>query len=187
MADLYEVHTTWTGVAGSPYYTTHRGLLTGPVTPSQFATAWLAFLETMKGAMDDNLVAVVEPEVTIIDSTTGQLVGVTTIAGGTKSMTGSGDVLPPQTQALVQVATPNIVNGRRLRGRFFLPGMMEANNAVDGKPSAALTSAIGSALATFVTAVSGGWVIYSPTNHVYAVVSGAQAWNQWAVLRSRRD
>lgn len=187
MAQLFEVHTTWTGVAGAPYYTTLRGLLTGPVAPEAFADAWTSFLVTIQGAIIDNLTAVVEPEVTIIESSTGELVGVSTIDGATVAPTGSTDALPPMTQALLQIQTPTIISGRRLRGRIFLPGMLEANNTVDGAPSAALTESFNGAGATLVDALASTWVVYSPTHRAYGTVTGVQTWNQWAVLRSRRD
>ena len=187
MAQLFEVHTTWTGVAGAPYYTTLRGLVTGPVEPEEFADAWTSFLVTIQGAIIDNLTAVVEPEVTVIESTTGELVGVLSIDGDTIAPSGSTDALPPMTQALMQLTTPAIISGRRLRGRIFLPGMLEANNTVDGQPSAALISSFDGAGATLVDALASTWVVYSPTHRAYATVTGMNTWNQWAVLRSRRD
>lgn len=187
MAQLFEVHSTWLGVAGAPYYTTLRGLVTGPVDPEEFADAWTSFLVTIQGAIADAITIVVEPEVTVIESTTGELVGVLTIDGDTIAPTGGGDMLPPATQALVQLTTPAIISGRRLRGRIFLGGMLEANNAVDGTPSGALTGSFDAALATFVDAVASTFVVYSPTHRAYSTVTAAHVWGQWAQLRSRRD
>lgn len=187
MAQIFEVHTTWTGVAGTPYYTTLRGLMTGPVEPEEFADRWTTFLVSIQGAIADALTAVVEPEVTVIESTSGELVGVLSIDGDTIAPNGGGDALPPATQCLVQLTTPAIISGRRLRGRIFLPGMLEANNGVTGEPSGALVGSFNDALDTLVDALASTWVVYSPTHRAYATVTGAQVWNQWAVLRSRRD
>lgn len=187
MADLYEVHTTWHGVAGTPYYSTLRGLLGSSVSPTVLAQKWVECLTIFKGAIVSPLVAVIEPEVTIIDSTTGKLVGTSSVPSQTIAATGSTDALPPMTQALVQLGTNTVTEGRRLRGRLFIPGMLEANNTVVGQPSAALTESLDQAFAAMVSATQGGWVVYSRTHHTYALVQSAKTWNQWAVMRSRRD
>lgn len=187
MPDLYEIHTTWNGVAGAPYYSTLRGILGGSVSPTVMAQKWVEFLDTMKGAITDPLNAVIEPEVTIIDSATGTLVGTSTVPSQTVAATGGGDALPPATQALIQLGTNTVVSGKRLRGRIFLPGMLEANNSVTGEPSAALTGSLNTALTTLQGALSGGWVVYSRTHFTYATVQSAVTWSKWAVLRSRRD
>jgi hypothetical protein len=187
MADLMELHTTWTGVGGSPYYTTLRALVGGDTTAEEFSDAWMACLTARAVDFVDNIVAVIEPELTIIDSTTGILVGTTTTTGNTFTGSSSGDQLPLAAQALLQWSTGVVVQGKRLRGRTFLPGMIESFNTTDGQVDAGLRGAWATNMATFIAACSGDFVIYSRTHHVYASVQGGSMWNQWAVMRSRRS
>lgn len=187
VAQLFEIRTVWGGVAGSPFYTVLRGDMSGAVTPSAFATAWDTFLGGLQAVSDNALVAVVQPEVRIIESTTGDLVGTTTIAGSTKSMTGATQAVPPTSQLLCRLTTNNFVAGRRIRGRFFIPGILTSQVNLDGTPTAGLTGGINTNLATLKAALGSTWVVYSPTHRVYAVVQSATCWSQFAVLRSRRD
>lgn len=187
MAQLFEIRTTWGGVAGAPYYTTLRGDVAGATTPQAFADAWEDFLIGLQNVTDNALVAVVSDEVRIIESTTGDLVGVSAISGPTVAMTATSQVTPRASQVLVRLSTNNFVAGRRIRGRFFIPGLIASQTDVNGNPSAGLTSGIDANLATMKSAVGSTWVVYSPTHRVYAVVQTATCWTEMAVLRSRRD
>lgn len=187
MATLNEFRTVWTGVAGSPYYTTIRQIDSGPTTPQAFADAWEDFLVGLQGVTDNGLVAVVENDVRQIDSTTGETTGVITISGATVAMTAAGDALPPQTQLLCRLLTPTFVGGRRIRGRIFIPGQLELFNSVVGQPDAGLRTGVEDNLEDFITAVSNDLVVYSRTHHAFSAVNSVSVWNQWAVLRSRRD
>lgn len=187
MAVLNELRTVWTGVAGSPYYTTLRHLSTAAISFEDFKAAWGTFLATAKSNYDNALVAQNSAEVRQIESTTGQTVGVFTTTQGIWAGTSVGEALPPMTQLLIRLSTNNFTNGRRIRGRIFLPGQVENNNSTVGQPDAGYTGTLATALATMVTAMGNSLVIYSPTHRTYAVVQSATPWNQWAVLRSRRD
>jgi hypothetical protein len=187
MAQLYEVQTVWSGVAGSPYYTTARGLLTGGTTPQEMADAMEDFLIAIAPVTDARLVAVINNEVRVIESTDGETQAVLTISGATKTMTGSGDPLPSLAQLLVRYQTGVFTSGRQIRGRWFIPGQLEANNTSVGLPSAGLVTGVDTAAGAFVTACAGDFVIYSPTHRVYASVQGASVAGDWSFLRSRRD
>jgi hypothetical protein len=187
MASIGAVRTVWSGVGGSPFYSTIRYLVGGSATGQEVVDEWETVLDSASPAFDNALVAVIDPEITIIESTTGTLTGTLAVTGATVSMDGSGDAIPPANQLLVQLSTPNIVAGRRLRGRLFLPGMLEANSDVNGAPTSGLRSDIDALFATMVTNLADSWCIYSPTHRVYATVNGASCWNKFAVLRSRRD
>lgn len=187
MALISELHTTWFGVAGAPYYTTLRFLDETPLPIQNVAEQWFDVLFDLKGALDDGLTAQIQSDVTVIDSDTGQLVGTQNVSVGANSMTGGGDALPPATQGLVRLSTNDVHFGRRLRGRVFLPGMLEANNAVNGAPSSSVISAVNDRFEEFRADTEPGWIVYSRTHHLYAPVSAVDMWSQWAQLRSRRD
>jgi hypothetical protein len=121
---------------------------------------------------------------TVVDPTTGQPTG-TAGSGPDISATGSahGDPIPYSSQGLGQIHTGVYVNGRELRGRIFLPGATE-DDSVDGKPA---TGYVSDVAAQLVTLSSSALCVYSPTHHMFASNSTTACWNQWAVLRSRRD
>lgn len=187
MADLYEIRTTWTGVAGTPYYTTIRGLLSGAVTPEQMNGFWKGLLANLAPGVDNGLSATISPESRIIDSGTGKLVGVSTITGGFQAMTGPGDVLPPANQLLIRFGTNQVANGKRQQGSINIPGQLESNNDANGNPSAGLISSVKTYVQNMLDVTRGTWVIYSPTNHSFATVQTVDVAPFWAVLRSRRD
>lgn len=187
MAQLYEVQTVWTGVAGSPFYTTHRGLQAGTLGAQGMADAWEDFLTAINSVTDNNLVAVIQPDVRVIESTTGETQAVLSITGATVSMTSSADSLPKSTQFLCRWTTNVFTSGRQIRGRTFIPGQTETNNAIDGKPTGALVGQYQILGDAFISDCGGDFVIYSPTHRTYAAVQACSPWTEWAELRSRRD
>lgn len=189
MASLGRIRTVWGGVAGSPYYTNLWFLTdSGGTGMEDSCDAWTAFIDSLSVNMNTLMTMTVEPDVPIIDSTTGVLTGSTTITPNAVDLDGGGDILPPATQGLFRWTTGFVVAGRRLRGRTYWPGMLEANNTSSGQPSGALTASVNGALATFLAAADvAPLVVYSPTHHAYASVDGGNMWTEWASLRSRRD
>jgi hypothetical protein len=158
-----------------------------PVTLATFVNAWGNFLLAIRGSMDDQLVANIQNEVRVIESSTGETVSVGTIAGSSVTMTGGGDALPQQIQALIRMYTNVFIGGRRLRGRIFIPGQLEANNLTTGGVNGAEVVAYDAAMDTMRAAMGTSLVIYSPTNRAFAPVTAHSTWSKWAGLRSRRD
>jgi len=189
VAILGRIRTVWGGVAGSPYYT-NLWFLTdaGGAGMEDSCDAWTAWMDSLSVVMANNMTMQVEPDVPLIDSATGGLVGSTVITPNAVDLDGGGDLLPPTTQALIRWTTSLVVAGRRLRGRFFMPGMLEANNDPSGVPSGSLVASVNSSAATFIAACDQApLVVYGPTHHAFAEVDGGNMWTKWASLRSRRD
>jgi hypothetical protein len=90
-----------------------------------------------------------------------------------------------------------VVNNRIVRGRTFVPGMLEDNNFSPGVPGgnfltvglAAATALIDDATANFViwSRPFEGSETVSPRVGTRHGVVQAEVWSEWAVLRSRRD
>ena len=187
MSEIAQLRTVWSGVAGSPYYT---NVFIEPTIGSDLQTcanAWKSFLGDVDANCTTTLTWTLQNEVSIIESTTGQLVGADTITGGTGTGSASGDPLPRATQLLVQWKTNAIVNGRRRHGRSFIPGLIETLNVAPGVPSGTVTAATAAQAGGFITACDGAFIIYSPTHRSFSPVTAATVWDQWAQLRSRRD
>lgn len=102
---------------------------------------------------------------------------------------GSGGVqMADATQLLLQWISTDIVAGRRVRGRNFLPGIgMGANNA--GEPSPAVVASLASAAAAFAGRGQGFGVWSRPApgrNGSHHTAVQGTAWSEFAVQRRRR-
>lgn len=160
-----------------------------------------ASISTVRAALDTMFTAVaarldslttgtVRTSGKIIDETTGTLTGFwNDPTAATWVGTASGQPVSNPDQALMQWRTNNVVNGRLLQGRTFVPGL--AFTALDaGQLSAATVSAFQTAQAAFLASIPGDMVIWHRPNggapgSFFAVNSGA-TWNELAVQRRRR-
>lgn len=152
-------------------------------------------------AMWDAVKALMSPGITLtfdnvclaIEATTGVLQGTFT---GTLplSVTGTGvtDALPRQTQGLLRVSTNTVINGRRVRGRLFVPGPVETHNDSSGLPNSTYTSTLTTAAAGLLVAgaTTSMPVVWHrpllPGQGAAPLWSGVAASPNWSVLRSRR-
>jgi hypothetical protein len=127
-----------------------------------------------------------QADVDEIESTTGALAGVETTVPVTGTGSSVGDALPAASQALVRWRTGQITAGRELRGRTFIPALVEASND-NGQLLAASRTMINTAAAALIADVNSGLVIYSRTHNAFHIVQTGTAWTDFAVMRSRRD
>jgi len=155
---------------------------------ARFRTCW----EGAKALIDDAVTIDYDPICLAVEATTGVLTGA--FAGtdpSTTVCTGTGDALPRQTQGLVRLGTSTVINGRRLRGRIFLPGPLEANNSADGTTTGygtTITTAFSSIFTPGATA-SQAVIWHRPTGGgggAAAAITSVGTAATWAVLRSRR-
>jgi hypothetical protein len=136
---------------------------------------------------------VFDQTVLAIEATTGVLTGSFTAAPALTVVGGSGsEPLPRQTQGLIRWGTASVINGRRVRGRLFVPGVQEGDNDGTGSPLAALVTALTTAGATVFIAgatSSEACVWHRPTGGSGGAspdITAASGSPTWAVLRSRR-
>lgn len=190
---VYRQRTVLTGISGAPYVWTvfSRGL--GEQDEADALNAFSGeFWAGLAGSvLSSGLTATQESTVVDIDASTGQAVGAFPVSGATVTGTNAGERLPPATQALLRLRSGLYLNGRELRGRWFIPGMVEADNAAGVVDSTArndivvaYTGALGEA-----ENIYGAFEIqiYSRTHMTQTGVSVVDVWTQFAVLRSRRD
>lgn len=133
------------------------------------------------------------PGVDILDQTDGTLVG--GLGPGTLStVTGSGTgSLPSASMLLLKLATANIVNGRRVQGRWFIGPVSTLTNT-GGNPTAASATALVTAGGLLMSgATSSQLVVWhrpsdlAPSGGSAHVVTGFGTATEFATLRSRRD
>lgn len=183
---IYRVRTVWTGVAGSPYYTNLYFTEIGG-TAQEARNAVNAVFANMLASIRNDLRFTIETDVAVIDEVTGDIERVETT---TTALTGVGtsteDPLPPADQALMRLRTGVYNGGREIRGRVFVPGGVQTASD-GGVPTVAHRNELNTRFAVLVTITSAQWVVWAKSRGAIAVVTSATAWDQWAVLRSRRD
>lgn len=188
MSQIWKVDTTITSVQGGPGYSQLYFEKLPTLDASTACERVRNYWNSFKSYTADSVVAQVSNEVTVIEVETGQVLEVVTVdALDPVAGTDEGQLLPFATQGLGRFTTGQYVAGRQLRGRMFIPGFTESNSD-GGQPTNALQAQMADSLAALATgALSCVPVVYSRTHHVSAPMTGASFWNQWAVLRSRRD
>lgn len=181
MVDLYRVRTVWTDAYGGPYYSNHY-------FNSAVGDGGGGLVEDFWGAMSNHIAtsatAHFDGTVEVIDSETGQLVNAIATDPWDVQGTASGSLASRATQGLIQWRTAQFVNGRRLRGRTFIPGVLSADGA-SGIPGGTYITALQAGIAVLE---GQGFVIYSTAHRTFGIVpvGASSAWEQFAVLRSRR-
>lgn len=195
--DLRQIRVVWSGLPGTPYLTLfHFEYIVGKEDPAMVAVS--AFLQSCQTSIALGLLGHIEPDQNIIDAASGQIEAIeTSTAGLDRTGSNASEPLPPATNGVVRLSTDNVLNGRRVRGRLFLPSPCESSS--NGAPVAAYLTAVGGASNTLLTASGshGLWSVYSRPRAATSP-SGARAgtwseirsvsvWNKWGVQRRRRD
>ena len=186
---MLRVRTTFTGSTGSPWLSTAYFLGSFPDPTQADADAAVAAVGAFWGAVDSRMNTAIQwttdPSVAVMD-----LDGQQTGAFGTTSQSGTGasasDLLPQATQALLRLRTNVFSAGREIRGRWFIPGLTEAE-ATAGNVTAAAATVFNVAAAALIATAGAEWCVWSRTQTTAAAVVTANTWTQFAVLRSRRD
>lgn len=121
-----------------------------------------------------------------VDEATGLIIGSSAVTPATGTGAVATDALPWATQGLVQWRTGQYIGGREIRGRTFLPGMVEARNGA-GIPDSTLYGAVDTAAAALIADANSDLNVYSIANHNAQTVTVGSMWRTWAQLRSRRS
>lgn len=181
------VQVTWSGgaAAGGGLSTFYFNSTVG--TAAQQVAAVNAFLTATDDRRTTALGWTILGDVATLNVGTGDLEAMTATTSTTGTGTAAGDALPPIAQGLLRLLTSQIVGGRLLRGRLFLPGAVEGDNASTGGTSATFKSDYDAAAATLIAAANAEWSVWSQTHGVLANVDSANTWSKFASLRSRRD
>jgi hypothetical protein len=199
---LVRVQTVWSGVGGAPYYTNLYCI--GPIATNNgndLANAWHAFLISVNANLAGGMVATIQPELLEFNETDGTVTNAGSTTQTPVTMAGVGDHLPHMTQALIQWHTDGIVHNRRVRGRTFLPGVLESENSPTGDPAGVnLLTPLQTSINTLLSTMTGRMRIWSrevdaahatPTvparpGSAWPIVTGTVS-SKWGILRSRRD
>lgn len=184
MATLQRVRVTITGVGGAPAYSSMCWPVT--VTAQDAADAMSDLWSMFDNIMVNDVSWAIDPTVLSFNSLTGEFIGATAVSAATSSGAATTEMMPPANQVLVQWGTSFYVAGRRLRGRTYIPYLGDDQN-VDGLVSSATRTAYATDLPAWLAAQAEPPVVYSRTHFEFGDITDVDVWNQFAVLRSRRD
>jgi hypothetical protein len=183
MSHIKRITVLYTGAPGLPGTNTLYGHENGDTARDQVEAVG-TFVGSLSTSLNTAITATVMGQVEIVESSTGQVVGIDATGDDiVVEMSDTATPLPFTTQLLVQIRTGVFNNGREIRGRLFIPGFCQDGN-VGGAPDPDVVSGVAGAANTML---GHGFAVYSPTHKMWASVSAATVWNEWAVLRSRRD
>lgn len=146
-----------------------------------------AFWDASAGLRPTAAVATIEAEVPTFNVATGALEAVASGTARTSAGSSGGEYLPLANQALIRLVTNGLRKNRQVKGRVFLPAVVEGV-VLNGQLDTASRSACNAACGPLIAA---GLQVWSrPVNgaggEAFPVISVATM-SKMAVLRSRRD
>lgn len=180
---ILRVRTAWTGVYGSNALSTHYFTGTGSSDATAAVTAVAAFWGDLAPQQTGGLTWATDPAVDEL-ALDGSLTASNAISPQFGTGSGSGGILPTQSQARCVWDTGTIVAGRRLRGATFVGGLISGVIATDGELSTSVLTDIGSAMSDLID--TGNFVVWSRKHATTGVVTGGAPDSGVRVLRSRR-
>lgn len=160
------------------------------LAPADAAGAVQDFWTACAAVQVNTLQMIVDGTMEIVDVESGQVTGLATTDTVTITGANNQDPLPKASQGLLRLRTGDFIGGRERRGRIFVPGLLEANNDA-GQVGTSLRNALNTAgeilTATDFFAVYSRPAPDAPGSGAFSLVASVDCWDQWAVLRSRRD
>lgn len=181
---MKRVTTIFSGVPGTPYYSNHY--FADADSAQDCIDAVLQFWVECAPQIVNECAWSVLAEVATIDPVTGQPTAYEVASGGANQGTNTSIKLPPTSQLLIQWATNSVVAGHRLRGRTFVPAI-GTNQSDEGAVASSARTQIAAAGQSLIDDVNTTLLIWSKTHGETRAATTADCWNQFAVLRSRRD
>jgi hypothetical protein len=201
MATMMKIKARWSGFSGAPGYSVFyfRDFASSGWTPTQ-ATAAAAkvrtFFDSFKLFLPAVVTVTVEPDVEIIEETTGELTDVltATVGAAITGLASPTEKYAAPVGAVVSWRTATVKNGRRIRGRTFLVPLSSGAFDTNGTLTSSAQTTISAAALALRDATSdadlGIWARPAPGGlggGEWAVVASHAVPDMGAVLRSRRD
>lgn len=179
----HRIRTVLTGVAGSPYLSTVFLDDEVIINPSDAIDAVGDFWTALRPFLDNNMLATVQSEVLLFNNPR-EVASVSEGAAVAVQMSNVSNATPPATQGLIRWRTGTFSGNRRVQGRTFIPGVTEEQVTALGRPDGDFFTAMRTAGQALITA---GLTVPSRRLNAFARATIASPWDQFAVLRSRRD
>jgi hypothetical protein len=146
-----------------------------------------AFWTALRSIMSNNCVITIEPEAVELSPTDGTLTGTVSSPAVVITGSGTGDRLPVATQGLIQWNTGVFIGGRRIVGKTYVPGIVEAANEFGVNPTASAQTTMNNAAIALLEPLDAPFGVWSRKNGVFVEATSGTVKPIWAVLRSRRN
>lgn len=182
----------FTGLTGLPGYWNFYTAGTTDAHAIEVGDRIGAFLTVLGDVFQEELIWTLQADVSVVDPADGAITAIVSNGGDAGSGNEPGEPLPLSTQLLVRLRTDTLRNNRRVQGRFNLPGISSGVND-QGRPAAFVPVNLQPAVDALIAAGDADtralvWSRPTPTEPgLQAQVIQGSVWDQWAVLRSRRD
>jgi hypothetical protein len=198
---IVRVRTVFSGPAGSPWLgTAYFDGDEGDLFAQDMVDAVGAFWGAVDFYLDNTVQWTTEPEVLQLDEFTGQALDVFATDPSTGTGSSSGEIAPTLLQGLVRWRTGSFMDGREVRGRWFVPGLGE-QYLNDGLLASGAVTAWNAAAAAYIATAGISPVIWqrprvadpgaeppveAREGSMHPIVAGS-ATNRFSPLRTRRD
>lgn len=188
MSLMRRVRTVTTGVGGTPWYS-NLYFENGPGTIQSHIDAVRDFWTALAPLIKNNVSMVVEGDVAIVESTTNDIVGVSSATSRTIAGSNTGAALPPANQIVVNWLTGTFSGGRQIRGKTFVFNIAASQADSAGGVSVTARGSVITAAQALVTAsvTPGKLLVFSRSLGTVAIVQTPAVGIKFGVLRSRRD
>jgi hypothetical protein len=154
--------------------------------------AVVAFWTAIADRIATGITISVSGEVEVVNPSTGLITGVDSATGANISGSEGTEPLSPALQGLVRWRTGVYVTAgdppraREIRGRTFIPGPT-TGQSLNGVPESDYRTDIAAAAAAYASSGPNASLVYSRTHDQAEPITASSVWDQWAILRSRRD
>jgi hypothetical protein len=186
-ATVGQLRSPWTGVAGAPYYTGMS--IDGDATDTgDYAEYVTQFWTAIADILSNEVTVKVDDSHPVFDISTGTTVGVSTSSEAAVVGTNAEEELATLLQVRVNLLTGEFVNGRELRGGFYIPALCESAN-----DNGALHADVVATILVFLqdlyfdaAGFNGAGAVWSRTHGVAAYVTGFTVKPDFSFLTTRR-
>jgi len=192
---MIKITARWSGFTGAPGYTNF--FFNSDGTTSADATAAAdgvrKFFADISLDLPSTTKIDVIGEAAVIDIPTGKMLDVIPFTPPTQASGGATGGVSAASGALIHWSTPNVRNGRRLRGRTFLvplaTGSFENNGTIIGASLTRIENAANGlrSVPGVTLGVYGRPTFKGASDGVWAIAASARVPDKQVVLRSRRD
>jgi hypothetical protein len=190
MPNIFQIRSVINGFTGGPGYNQlYFDAGSGTLGAQSATDAVMAFWSSLSVQMPSSVSIAVQNDVSKLDDSTGDLISVETVTGGTAGPGGSSAPYAAGVGACISWTCAEVHLNHRLRGRTFVVPLASAGYQSDGTLVDSVKAAIQTNAATLNGHADFG-IWGRPVNGLNGLFGHVQAVNvrdKVAILRSRRD
>lgn len=186
---MLRIRASITGLSGGNALTT--GYFTFDNLVTEARDQFVAFWTSVATRMRSSCVVTLDTAGAVLDPADGDQIAEVSLAAFSVAGGQNDDLLPSATQGLVNWRTNDFVDGRRVRGRTFIPGLTEGASGLSGTLTGTSLTTIQTAATAYADAAGNPAVVWHRPSaegpgSIHNIVT-ATVGSKFAVLRSRRD